>query len=91
MSEKIYHITTPIHDSRTSSRMIKFNVRKLREMGTNPYPNIIYFTQEEELLVTQTISKIVKDDNLKLLAYNICSDHIHLLLSCDIDHVSKIM
>jgi REP element-mobilizing transposase RayT len=91
MSEKIYHITTAIHDSRTSSRMIKFNVRKLREMGTNPYPNIIYFTQEEELLVAQIISKIVKEDNLKFLASNICSDHIHLLLSCDIDHILKIM
>ena len=91
MKEKIYHITTAIHDSRTSSRMIKFKVRERREMGTNPYPKIIYFTEEEELLVTETISKIVKEDNLKLLAFNICSDHIHLLLVCDIDDISKIM
>ncbi|WP_299669512.1 transposase [uncultured Polaribacter sp.] len=91
MNKKVYHITTAIHDSRTSSRMIKYQVRERREMGTNPYPNIFYFTEDEELLVTQIISKIVKEDNLQLLAYNICSDHIHLLLSCDIDEVSKIM
>ncbi|QTD38924.1 transposase [Polaribacter batillariae] len=91
MNEKPYHITTAIHDSRTSSRMIRFKVRERREMGTNPYPKIIYFTEEEELLVAQTISEIVKEDHLKLLAFNICSDHIHLLLVCDIDDISKIM
>lgn len=71
--------------------MIKFKVRELRELGTNPYPNIFYFTSDEELLVTQTISKIVKEDGLKLLAFNICEDHIHLLLVCDIEEISSIM
>lgn len=91
MNIKPYHITTAIHDSRTSSRMIRFKVRERRELGTNPYPNIIYFTSAEELLVTETISQIVKEDNLKLLAFNICRDHIHLLFVCDIEDISKIM
>ena len=59
MNKKPYHITTAIHDSRTSSRMIKFKVRERRELGTNPYPNIVYFTSEE-LLVTQTVAKLLK-------------------------------
>ncbi|MBN4085400.1 Eco57I restriction-modification methylase domain-containing protein, partial [Flavobacteriaceae bacterium AH-315-B10] len=89
--KKIYHITTAIHDSRTSARMKKYKVRELREGGTNPYPNIIYFTKEDDLLITQTIAEIVKEDNVNMLAYNICADHIHLLLACDIDEVPRIM
>ena len=91
MNKKPYHITTAIHDSRTSSRMIKFKVRERRELGTNPYPNIVYFTPEEELLVTQTVAKIVKEDHIKLLAFNICADHIHLLLVSDIKEIPRIM
>jgi REP element-mobilizing transposase RayT/type I restriction-modification system DNA methylase subunit len=89
--KKAYHITTAIHDSRTSARMEKYKVRERREMGTNPYPNIIYFTEEDNLLITQTIAQIVKEDNLNVLAYNICADHIHLLLVCDIDEIPCIM
>ena len=91
MNKKPYHITTAIHDSRTSSRMIRFKVREKRDLGTNPYPKIVYFTADEELLITETISKIVKEDNLKLLAYNICADHIHLLMVCDIEEIASIM
>jgi len=89
--KKLYHITTAIHDSRTSVRMEKYKVREKREMGTNPYPKVIYFTKEDDLLITQTIAKIVSEDKLNLLAYNICADHIHLLLACDIDEVASIM
>jgi type I restriction-modification system DNA methylase subunit/REP element-mobilizing transposase RayT len=88
---KIYHITTAIHDSRTSARMKRYKVREKREMGTNPYPNVIYFTPEDDLLITQTIAEIVQEDQLKLLAYNICADHIHLLLACELDEIPSIM
>lgn len=90
-NKKAYHITTAIHDSRTSKRMRTYKVRERRDMGTNPYPNVIYFTPEDDLLITQTIAEIVKEDHLNLLAYNICADHIHLLLVCDIEEVPTIM
>ncbi|MCF6307524.1 MAG: BREX-1 system adenine-specific DNA-methyltransferase PglX [Flavobacteriaceae bacterium] len=89
--KKIYHVTTAIHDSRTSKRMTKYKVRERRDMGTNPYPNVIYFTKEDDLLITQTIAQVVKENDIKLLAYNICADHIHLLLVCDIDEIPSIM
>lgn len=89
--KKAYHITTAIHDSRTSARMVKYKVRERREMGTNPYPNVIYFTPEDDLLITKTIANIVKEEKLNLLAYNICADHLHLLLVCDIDEIPAIM
>lgn len=89
--KKLYHITTTIHDSRTSKRMIDYKVREKRDMGTNPYPNIVYFTPEDDLLITKTIAEVVTEQNINLLAYNICADHIHLLIACDIDEVPTIM
>lgn len=89
--KKVYHITTAIHDSRTSARMVKYKVRERRDLGTNPYPNVIYFTPEDDELITKTIADVVKQDQLNVLAYNICADHIHLLLVCDIDDIPSIM
>ncbi|GAL70011.1 hypothetical protein JCM19302_2586 [Jejuia pallidilutea] len=71
--------------------MKKYKVRERRDADTNPYPNVIYFTQEDDLLITQTIADIVKEDALNLLAYNICADHIHLLIACDIEEIPSIM
>ena len=90
-NKKAFHITTAVHDSRTSERMIEFKVREKRDLGTNPYPNISYFTEEDEFVITQTIANIVKDDNLNVLAYNICADHIHLLLVCEEEEITKIV
>lgn len=71
--------------------MLKYKVRERRDLGPNPYPNVIYFTPEDDLVITNTIASIVKEDNLNVLAYNICADHIHLLLVCDIDEIPAIM
>jgi len=90
-NKKAYHITTAIHDSRTSARMKRYKVRERREMGTNPYPNVIYFTPEDDFNISQTIAEIVQEDNLNLLAYNICADHIHLLLVCELEEIPAIM
>lgn len=91
INKKAFHITTAVHDSSTSQRMIDFKVREKRDLGTNPYPNISYFNEEDDLIITQTIAQIVKEDKLNVLAYNICSDHIHLLLVCEEEDVSKIV
>jgi type I restriction-modification system DNA methylase subunit/REP element-mobilizing transposase RayT len=82
--EKIpYHITTAIHDSRTSDRMITYNVREKRANGAIPEPQVIWLTEEEETLITKTVVEIIEQDNLNVLAYNICRDHFHLLLVCE--------
>lgn len=90
-NKKAYHITTAIHDSRTSDRMRKYKVREKREAGTNPYPNVIYFTPTEDQLITETIAEVVHENQLHLLAYNICGDHIHLLLVCELEEIPSIM
>ena len=90
-NKKAFHITTAVHDSRTSQLMLDYKVREKRDFGTNPYPTINYFTDDDNFIITQTIATIVKEDQLKVLAYNICADHIHLLLVCEEENVSKIV
>ncbi|WP_299064434.1 N-6 DNA methylase [uncultured Polaribacter sp.] len=90
-NSKIYHLTSTIHDSRTSVRMETYKVRETREKGTNPKPNVVYFTTDDDLLITKTIAELVKKENLTLLAYNICADHIHLIIRCEEEEISKIM
>ncbi len=89
--KKAWHITTATHDSRTSQRMIDYKVRELRDNGMRPKAEGIWLEPEDEMLITQTIAEIVKEDNLNVMAYNICGDHIHVLLVCEEEEVSKIM
>lgn len=90
-NKKAYHITTALHDSRTSQRMIDYKVREKRDMGTNPYPNVQYLTSQEEHIIVKEIHDIVKADNLKIVEFNVCRDHIHILLVCEENELSKIV
>ena len=89
--KKAFHITTATHDSRTSKRMIDYKVRQLRDQGTRPEAEGIWLTSDEEIQISETIAKIVEEDKLNVLAYNICGDHMHLLLVCQENEVSKIV
>ena len=89
--KKAWHITTAIHDSRTSQRMIDYQVREKRAMGTMPEPQIIPLTAVEETIIVEVVSKIVIEDNLRVMAFNVCKDHIHLLLICNEEEVSRIV
>ncbi len=90
-SKTAFHITTATHDSRTSQRMVDYKVREKRDNGVRPDANPIWLNAEDELLITKVIAEIVKEDQLNILAYNICGDHMHLLLVCEVDEVPKIM
>lgn len=89
--KKAFHITTATHDSRTSQRMIDYKVRELRDMGTRPKAEGIWLEPKDEVLITKTVAKIIKEDNLNIMAFNICGDHMHLLLVCTEEEVAKIM
>ena len=86
-----WHITTAVHDSRTSDRMIEYKVRQLRDHGTRPYPEPMLLSEQEEIIITETVAKIVTEDKLNVLAYNICFDHMHLLLVCEEEEVPRIV
>ncbi len=89
--KKAFHITTATHDSRTSQRMIDYKVRELRDNGTRPKAEPIWLEKEDELLITQTVAEIIKEDELNVMAYNICGDHLHLLLVCEEEEVARIV
>jgi len=86
-----YHITTALNDSRTSKGMLDHKVREKREGGSNPFPNYEKLTAEEEVLIAEEVLGIVKEDKLKILAFNVCVDHIHILLVCEEEDVPKIL
>jgi REP element-mobilizing transposase RayT len=71
--------------------MLKYKVRESRDNGTRPAADPAWLDMEEELLITKVVSEIVTEDHLKVLAFNICGDHMHLLLVCEEDEVTHIM
>jgi len=71
--------------------MIDYDVRVKRDKGLRPIAEPIWFEPREEILISEIISEIVSEDNLNLMAYNICGDHIHLLFVCEESKVTKIM
>ncbi|MFA9392080.1 MAG: Eco57I restriction-modification methylase domain-containing protein [Prolixibacteraceae bacterium] len=80
--KKIWHVTTATHNSRYSQRMFD-NYVKLGES--------VWLSEEDELIVTETIADIVKNDNLNIVAYNICGDHAHLIVVCSEEEVQGII
>lgn len=86
-----FHLTTNLHDSRTSRRMIVYKARERRFQGTLPYPEIYYMNMEEEYLVAKEVFALAKELNFELAAMNVCRDHMHLLVYCSEDEVPKIM
>ena len=77
-----YHVVLTIHNSRTSPRMITHGVQK----GAS-----LLLTLPEEIFLTEIIGKIIVENSCKCIAYNICRDHIHLLIVCPEGQLSRII
>jgi len=71
--EMAFHIVFTLHNSRTSQRMVKYGVRK----GT-----IRKLSMEHEIELTRYIGEVILECGYTCLAYNICKDHVHLVLVC---------
>ncbi|MBT3209832.1 MAG: N-6 DNA methylase [Bacteroidetes bacterium] len=83
LKEKVaWHITTATHNSRYSQRMFDNYVKSGKA---------VWIDEENEILVSETIADIVKEDKLNVIEYNICGDHIHMLLVCEKDELTKIV
>jgi len=80
--KKAWHITTATHNSRYSQRMFDNHVK----IG-----DAIWLDEKDEIIISETIAEIVKKDNLNVIEYNICGDHMHLLLVCEEDELTKIV
>lgn len=90
-SPAYFHLTTNLHDSRTSRRMIIYKARERRFNGTLPYPDIYYMSMEEEVLIAKEVFYLSDAMDFVVIAMNICRDHMHLLICCENDEVPKIM
>ncbi len=80
--KKAWHVTCATHNSRYSQRMFDNHVK----LG-----DPVWLSEKEEQIVTEKIAEIVAKDELNLLAYNICGDHMHLLLVCEEEELPKIV
>lgn len=86
-----FHVTTAIHDSRTSDRMLRYRVRERRFGGKKPFAEVFPMCPEQEELIAKTIAQIAEELKLHIAAFNICRDHMHLLLICNREEVPRIM
>lgn len=80
--KQAWHITTATHNSRYSQRMFDYHVKT---------GEAVWIDENDELIITEAIAEIVKEDNLNVIEYNICGDHMHMLLVCEKEEVSKIV
>jgi len=72
--KKIWHVTTATHNSRYSQRMFDNHI-----VVGEP----LWFDKEDEIIITETVRDIAIEDKLNVLEYNICGDHMHILLVCE--------
>ncbi|MCZ2223541.1 MAG: Eco57I restriction-modification methylase domain-containing protein [Chitinophagales bacterium] len=80
--KSIYHITCVMHNSRVSQRMIEYKVKR----GKPEYLNI---NEEESLL--EILCKIIEENNLTVIEMNLCADHLHFILVCNSNELTKIV
>ena len=78
----IYHIIWVTHNSRISERMILYHIKRGEPFILN---------KSEEIEVTHYILDMVKEYQLRILTYNICQDHVHLVLVCQKDKHASII
>ena len=88
--KKIWHVTTATHNSRYSQRMFDHHVKTGEP---------VWLDKEDEIIITKTIAEIVKKSkstekgasSVEIVEYNICGDHMHLLIVCEAEELPKIV
>lgn len=73
-----YHLVFTTHNSRVSERMKHYGIvpGKSAELSL-----------PQEIQLANIFSEIVKNYHLEILAWNVCKDHVHLLLVCTEDEL----
>ena len=80
IDKQAFHVVLTTHNSRTSQRMSNYNVKT----GTPIELNL-----KQAIKLTQIIGDIIKEQGYHCLAYNVCKDHVHLILVSDAIDLSK--
>lgn len=90
MNPTLYHITWVTHNSRISSRMSGNKIILGKPL---------LLDEESEVAVTKIIAGIVTESNsggkwnhfFRIHTYNICRDHVHLIIECPDKNLSNII
>jgi REP element-mobilizing transposase RayT len=77
-----YHITWVTHNARVSKRMIAHKVQR---------GDAFWMEDEHEAVVAKTIKETIEQDDLCVMAYNSCGDHVHILLVCEEEEIPNIV
>ncbi|MBO6792892.1 MAG: transposase [Balneolaceae bacterium] len=80
--KQAFHVTWVTHNARTSQRMIEYKVKK---------GEAIWLDKELEMVVAKELATIIAEDKLNVLNWNICGDHVHMLLACEPDELANIV
>jgi len=51
----------------------------------------IRLSSKDEEVLTKIIKEIVIKEKIKILAYNICRDHVHMVIVCTMEEISNIV
>ncbi|HOY31129.1 MAG TPA: N-6 DNA methylase [Bacteroidales bacterium] len=89
--KKAWHITTATHDTRTSQRMIDYKVRQRRANGEMHIDRSICFDDEDSIKIAEIFCDIITEDLLNCLAFNVCYDHVHIVLVCEEEELTNIV
>lgn len=82
LDQEEFHVTCVMHNTRTSQRMIEYNVKKGKPE---------YLSLKEEAKLIEIICQIIKEEKLKILALNLCADHLHFAIVCNPANLTKIV
>lgn len=74
-----YHLVFTTHNSRISERMKKLKIKPGKPANLN---------LEQEIKLAEIFGKIIKDYDFDVLAWNVCKDHVHLVLVCTEDELT---
>lgn len=77
-----YHNVLTTHNSRTSRRMQKY-------VGHRGPARVLSI--REEIILTQIIGDIISENNYRCMAYNICNDHVHMIIVCAQEELTTIV
>jgi REP element-mobilizing transposase RayT len=91
---KVFHVTWVTYNSRVSERMVQYNnviINRRLNKGLQPLVSSWYLNEEMEITVTEILKDIINENNYIVLAYNICGDHIHIILDCEELELSQIV
>lgn len=86
---KLFHVTWSTHNSRVSLRMIQYGI-----VPGDP----VLLDEQTEIIVTGIIMGIISEhrvatpcSNWVVHAYNICKDHVHMLIECNREDLPNII